>query len=102
MERRAFARTPSFFNAKLFYDDCSYYALILNLSQNGIYFISEAYLSSGLNIKISIPLETTELKVPFKIVRMPTIDSIYRRFGAALLRPSQEYINFVHGRKKSI
>ena len=102
MKRRAFARIPSFFNTKLYYDDYSYYALILNLSQNGIYFISDAYLLSGLNITISIPLETTELKVPFKIVRIPTIDSIYRRFGAELLSPSQEYTNFIHSRIASI
>ena len=102
MEQRAFARNPSFLNTKLFHDDYSYDALILNLSQNGIYFMSDAYLSSGLNIKISIPLETTELKVTFKVVRMSTIDSIFRRFGAELLTPSQEYTNFVRGRIGSI
>ena len=94
MEKRAFARIPSFLDAKLFYDDYSYDALILNLSQNGIYFSSEAYLSFGLHIKISIPLKTTELKVPFKIIRI----SETSRFGAVLLSPSQEYIKFVHCR----
>lgn len=102
MEKRAFARIPSFLNTKLFYDDYSYDVLILNLSQDGIYFISEAYLSSGSNINISIPLKTTELKVPFKIVRMSTMDLIYLRFGAELLSPSQEYTNFIHGRIASI
>ncbi len=100
--KRAFERVASFLDAKLFYDNYSYDALILNLSQDGIYFISEAYLSSGLNIKISIPLETTELRVPFKIVRTQTIDSIYPRFGAKLLSPSQEYANFVHDKKDAI
>jgi hypothetical protein len=57
MEKRAFKRIPSFFDAKLFCDDIVYDALILNLSQNGIYFSAGAYLSSGLNIKISMPLE---------------------------------------------
>ena len=51
MEKRAFERVPSFLDAKLFYDDYSYDALILNFSQNGIYFSAQAYLSSGLNIE---------------------------------------------------
>ena len=98
MENRAFARVSSFLDAKLFYDDYSSDVLILNLSQNGIYFTADTYLSSGLDIEISIPLETKELKVPFKIVRMSKTGMPYSRFGAELLSPSQEYIKFVQGR----
>ena len=98
MEKRAFKRIPSFFNAKLFYDDIFYDALIINVSQNGIYFSSKAYLSSGLNIEISIPLKSAELKVPFKIVRMSKTGMPYPRFGAELLSPSQEYIKFIDSR----
>ena len=97
MEKRSFERVPSFLDAKLFYDNYSYDALILNLSQNGIYFVADAYPPSRLNIEISIPLKTTELKVPFKIVRMSKVGTLYSRFGAELLSPSQEYIKFVHG-----
>jgi hypothetical protein len=102
MEKRAFARVPSFLDAKLFYGDYSYDALILNLSQNGINFSTEVCLSSGLNIEISIPMETTELKVPFKIVRMSKTDMLSFRFGAELLSPSEEYLKFVHGRIASM
>ena len=102
MEKRAFARTPSFLDAKLFYDDYSYNALILNLSQNGIYFTADTYLSSGLDIEISMPLESLELTVPFKIVRISETDMISPRFGAELLHPSQEYRKFVHSRKANL
>jgi hypothetical protein len=51
MEKRAFERIPAFINAKLFYDDSFYDALILNLSQNGIYYIAKINLLSGLNIE---------------------------------------------------
>jgi len=102
MNKRAFERVPSFFDAKLFYDDYAYDALILNVSQNGIHFSANAHLSTGLNIGISIPLETTELKVPFKIVRMSKIDMLYSIFSAELLSPSQEYINFIHSRIASM
>jgi hypothetical protein len=102
MEKRAFERIPAFLNAKLFYDDSFYDALILNLSQNGIYFSAEEYLLSGLNIEISMPLESTELKVPFKVVRISETNTIYYRLGAELLSPSQEYIKFIHGRIASM
>ena len=70
MEKRAFERTPVFFNAILFYDEFFHRAFIINISQKGIYFSSNANLSSGSNIEISMPLESQELTVPFKIIRI--------------------------------
>lgn len=102
MEKRAFERVPSFIDAKVFYDENSYGVLILNLSQNGIYFVANAYLPSRLNVEVSIPLETTELKVPCEIVRMSKVGTLYSRFGAKLLSPSQEYIKFINGHKASM
>ncbi len=98
MNRRAFERIPSFMNAKVFYNDLLCDTRILNLSQNGIYFITKEYLASGLNIEISIPFETTDVKVPFRIVRISIIDNIYFRFGAKIVSPSQEYIKLIRGR----
>ena len=102
MEKRAFKRIPAFLSAKLYYKDYFSETRIINLSQNGIYFITEAYLSSGLNIEISIPLESTELKVPFKIVRIIKTGMMYSGVGAELLSPSKEYIKFIHGRIASM
>lgn len=99
MEKRAFERIPAFLSAKLFYENYIYDASIINLSQNGIYFIAAAYVSFGLNIEISIPLESAELKIPFKIVRIS--ETGLKHFfgsGAEILSPSQEYIEFLHGR----
>ena len=99
MEKRVFVRISAFLSAKLFHDDFFCDIHIINLSQNGIYFIAKEHLSSGLNIEIYIPLKSTELKVPFKIVRMTEkIDNMHFRFGAKILSPSQEYIKFIQGR----
>ena len=98
MEKRAYERFPAFLSAKLLYDDSFYDALILNMSQSGIYFIAKIDLLSGLNIEMSIPLESTEIKVPCKIVRISETGITSYRFGAELLRPSQEYIKFIHSR----
>ncbi len=99
MNKRAFDRFPAFLNAKLHYENNSHDVFILNLSQNGIFFISKEYLSSGVNIEISISLYSKELKVPMKIVRISERDIIYFRFGAKLLNPSQKYIMFIEDRK---
>jgi len=61
-EKRACGRTPVAPKVMICFDDIFYDALILNVSRNGIYFSSNARLSPGLNIEISIPLKKTELK----------------------------------------
>jgi len=96
MGKRAFERIPAFLNAKLLYCDSFHDALILNLSQNGIYFFAKIDILSGLNIEMSIPLESTELTVSGKIVRISETGATSYRFGAELLSPSQEYIKFIH------
>ena len=98
MGKRAFERIPAFLNARLFYCDFFYDALIINLSQNGIYFFAKIEILSGLNIEISIPLESTELNISGKIVRISETSITSYRFGAELLSPSQEYIKFIQNR----
>jgi hypothetical protein len=101
-EKRVFKRIPTFLSTKLFYNFLFYDARIINISQNGIYFLTDAYASFGLNIEISIPLESTEFKVPFKIVRISKTSMPYSGFGAELLSPSKEYTKFIHGRITSM
>jgi hypothetical protein len=96
MEKRAFERTPVYINAMLLYDEFYHGAFILNISQNGIYFSSNAKLSPGSNVEISMPVESPELTVSFKVVRISETDIISTRFGAELSNKSQEYIKFIH------
>ena len=102
MDKRAFIRVPSFLNGKLFYNDNAYDALILNLSENGIYFCANAHLPSGLNIEISLPVESTELMVSYNIVRMTKIGNLHSRFGAEVSKTSQEYTKFINDRIASM
>ena len=83
----------------LYGDELFHGAFILNISQNGIYFGSNAELSSGSNVEISMPIENPALTVHCKVVRISETDMISPQFGAELLNPSQEYIKFVHSRK---
>lgn len=98
MERRTFERIPAFLSGKVLHEDSFHDALILNVSQNGIYFIAKIYLLSGFNIVISIPSDGTEIKVLCRIVRISETGITSFRFGAEIISPSQEYIEFIHDR----
>ncbi|UCE71253.1 MAG: PilZ domain-containing protein, partial [Nitrospiraceae bacterium] len=102
MDKRAFERIPVLLYAQLYCDDSFYDALVLNLSQNGIYFSAEARLSCGLDLYLSIPMESNELRVPFKIIRSSEKGFLYSRFGAELLSPSPHYLTILKSHKTSM
>ena len=102
MDKRAFERIPVLLYAQLYCEDSVCDALVLNLSQNGIYFSAEATLSCGLDLDLSIPMESNELRVPFKIIRSSEKGLLYSRFGAELLSPSLDYLSFVQSHKTSL
>ena len=96
MEKRAFERIPIHLNVRVHTGDSLHSGLVTNLSENGIYFISGATLSSGLNIEVSIPFKQDVLKVPVKIVRTKKTGYLFDGFAAELLNSSQDYIEFAH------
>ncbi len=96
MEKRAYKRIPLHVNVRVLNGGSLHRGLVTNLSENGIYFISGANLSSGLNIEVSIPFNDDQLKVPIKIVRTIETGYLYDGFAAELLSQSQNYIEFVH------
>jgi len=102
MEKRTYKRIPvhliiSVFNGGFIND-----GLMINISESGIYFISRATLSSGLNIQVSIPFEQDVLKVPVKIKRIENTYNEYDGFAAELLKSSQDYIKFVRNRNSQL
>ncbi len=103
MEKRAYERIATHFFVRFFNVDSLHNGLVTNLSENSIYFISEANLSSEFIsefiIELSIPLKEDDLKVPVKINRIAKTGNLYDGFGAELLSQSQDYIEFVHGLK---
>ncbi len=101
MEKRAFERIPIHLNVRVLAGVSLHVGLVTNLSENGIYFISGATLSSGLNIEVSIPFKQDVLKVPVKISRTEKTGFLYNGAGVELLSQSQNYIEFVHSLKAS-
>jgi hypothetical protein len=98
-EKRTYERIPTHLFVRFLNGDSLHNALLTNLSENGIYFISETYLSSGLNIEVSIP---NPLKVPFKIIRTAKTGCLYDGFGAELSEQLKDYLEFVDSLKASL
>jgi hypothetical protein len=73
-----------------------------NCSENGMYFMSGANLTTGLDIEVSIPLKEDNLKVSIKIIRSAKTRNLYDGFGSELLNSSQDYIEFVHSLKVTL
>ncbi len=96
MEKRAFERIPIHLNVRVHNSGSLHNGLVTNLSEQGMYIITGAHLSSGLNIELSIPFKKNHLKVPIKIVRTKKTGYLYDGFGAELSNSSQDYIKFVH------
>jgi hypothetical protein len=95
MEKRAYERIPIHLDVRVFSNGSLHNGLITNLCERGMYIITGAHLSSGLNIELSIPFKEDQLKVPVKIVRTKKTGYIYDGFGAELSNSSQDYLNFI-------
>jgi hypothetical protein len=96
MEKRAFERVPIHLNVRVLNDGSLHNGLMTNLSEQGMYVITGAHLSSGLNIEVFIPFNDDQLKVPIKIVRTKKTGYLFDGFAAELLNSSQDYIEFAH------
>ena len=102
MEKRAFERIPIHLNVRVHNSGSLHNGLVTNLSEQGMYIITGAHLSSGLNIEVSIPFKQDVLKVPVKISRTEKTGFLYDGVGVELLSQSQNYLGFVHSLKASL
>lgn len=101
-EKRTYERIPTHLFVRFLNGNSLHNALVTNLSENGIYFITEAYISSGLNIEVSILFTEDVLKVPVKITRTVKTGFLYDGFGAKLLNPPTSYLEFVDSLKPTL
>ncbi len=102
VEKRIYERIPIHLDVRVFNNGSLHNGLVTNFSENGMYFISGANLSSGLDIEVSIPLKEDDLKVPVKIIRSAKTGNLYDGFGVKLLNSSQDYIEFVHNHNSQL
>ena len=97
-EKRGYERISTHLDIKVLNGDSKHNGLVTNLSENGMYFISGANLSSGYNIEVSIPFKDNNLKVPVNVIRTKK-NGLYGGFGVKLSSPCQDYIDFIHSLK---
>ena len=95
-EKRACKRIPTQLFVSFFNGDSLHNGFVTNLSDINIYFITGANLSSGSNIDVSIPLKYENLIVPVNINRTEKTGNLFNGFGAELLSPSLDYIDFIY------
>jgi hypothetical protein len=94
-DKRTHERVKSNLFVQLFHDGSIYDGLVTNLSEIGMGFITEAYIPPGLILEIHTPYREDVLKVPVKINRAVKTGFIYDDFGAVVLNPSPDYLEFV-------
>ena len=101
-EKRGCKRIPTQLFVSFFNGDSLHNGFVTNLSDINIYFITGANLSSGSNIDVSIPLKYENLIVPVNINRTEKTGNLFNGFGAELLSPSLDYIDFIYRLKASL
>ena len=95
VNKRAFERTPANLEFRCF--DVDAFGTVKNLSENGM-FITSKKISFPLEsqFEVSFPLKNEKLKIPVKISRITKSNGYYDGIGVELLKPNQQYLNFVH------
>jgi hypothetical protein len=94
-EKRGCERIPAQLFVSFFDGDSLRNGFVTDLSSINIYFTTGANLSSGSNIEVLIPLKYENMIVPVNIIRTEKIGNLTNGFGAELLSPSLEYIDFI-------
>jgi hypothetical protein len=92
IEKRSYKRIPKHLDIKILNGNSQHNGLVTNLSENSMYFITDANLSCGLKIEVSIAFNEDNLVVPFKVVRRKK-NGLYDGFAAELSSPCQDYIH---------
>ena len=94
-EKRTYERVQTHLFIKIFHNGSAYDGLVTNLSEVGMGFITEASITPGSILEINTSYREDDLKVPLKISRTSKTGSLYDDFGAVVLNPPQDYLNFV-------
>ena len=102
IEKRSHERIQRHLDVKVLNGGSLHNGLVTNFSEKGMCFITDASISSGVNIDLTFPLYEDDLKVPVKIIRTKKTGYLYDDFGAELINSSQDYIKFVQSLKASL
>lgn len=95
-EKRAFQRIPAHLFVTFLNSSSSHNALVTDISENGVYFITEPYLPPGFNTILTLSVnDSKDIELPVKIIRTMKTGGIYDGFGAELSEQSGEYLEFV-------
>jgi hypothetical protein len=94
-EKRSYERILTSISIKCINGNSIHEGLVSNISKNGMYFITDANLSLGLNSEVSIPYKEDVLKVPVRIIRTVKGSNFIDGFGVILSSLPKDYLEFV-------
>jgi hypothetical protein len=101
LEKRAHQRIRTHLLFKLRNGNSHDNALVTNLSENGMCFITGADVYAGLITEASIHLDKNDFNVPLVICRIERNGALYNNFGAVLINPPKEYLEFIDSLKNT-
>jgi hypothetical protein len=101
-EKRKYKRLETNLYVQFFHDDSLYDGLVTDLSEIGIGFITGAYFTPGLILMMHTPQREEVLNVPVKISRAVKTGSLYDDFGAEVLNPPPNFLDFVGSLRSSL
>lgn len=97
MERRAYKRLNTNFEATLLYDHQTSLVRVTNCSGNGacIMSISGIFPCTLLDVNLLIPVAKKQIKVSGRIVRVTEIHNSMYTVGIQFVKPPEKYLKFL-------
>jgi desulfoferrodoxin-like iron-binding protein len=95
MNRRASERITTNLNAHFSWDNQVSYALVVNLSENGMCMNTSTYLPFESELEIVLPSTHEELKVPITVKRIEKTYGLSHSIGVEILHLPKRYSEYV-------
>jgi hypothetical protein len=101
VEKRAHPRIPSTIAARFFYCNMFYTATITNLSEGGMFIHTRMKLPLNSALVIIMREHKLTMNINARVKRTSLQKGLLRGIGVELVRPSNQYLDYVCGFKGS-
>ncbi len=102
IEQREYQRIPANLEVYFYCGDKICCGTITDISEKGMFINTKIEFPFDLTFELNIPISENIFRVPVKIRRIAITDGYYGGLGVDLLKPSQNYSEFVKKLKASL
>ena len=96
MQRRAFKRIPVDFKIRYFCGDAACNGTVTDLSENGMFIDTAIDFPFDSNFELVLPLKNEVMKISAIIKRVVKNKGVYKGMGVELVKPPENYLQFVN------